>query len=142
MRVKYSESIEYKALTLLKAIRGSAILREDFEGLGSYRQISRAINKLIEEKKLVKIGKGIYAKAYLSKYSTTPLIKNGVDSTLRAALKRLNIDFEPGSAEKEYNQGKTTQVPIRNIVRLKSRCRRRIGYINSELFFEKNINAK
>ena len=142
MRVKYSESIEYKALNRLKAVRGSAVLRKDFDGLGSYRQISRAINKLIEEKKLVKIGAGIYAKAYLSKYSDTPLIKNGADSTLRAALKRLSIAFEPGSAEKEYNEGKTTQVPVRNIVRLKSRCRRRIGYKNSELIFEKSINAK
>lgn len=142
MRVKYSESIECKSLNRLKAIRGSAVLRKDFDGLGSYRQISRALNKLIEEKKLVKIGAGIYAKAYLSKYSNTPLIKNGTDATLRAALKRLEIQYEPGSAEKAYNEGKTTQVPVRNIVRLKSRCRRRLGYKNSELIFEKNINAK
>lgn len=142
MRIKYSESIEYKALNRLKAIRGSAVLRNDFEGLGSYRQISRAISKLIEEKKLVKIGTGIYAKAYISKYSSTPLIKNGTDSTLRAALKRLGIAYESGSAEKAYNEDKTTQVPARNIVRLKSRCRRRIGYKNSELIFEKDINAK
>ena len=142
MRVKYSESIEYKALNRLKMIRSSVALRKDFNGLGSYRQVSRALNRLIEEKKLVKVGKGIYAKAYLSKYSNTPLIKNGVDITLRSALKRLGVTFEPGSAEKEYNEGKTTQVPIRNVVRLKNRCRRRIGYMNSELIFEKNINAK
>lgn len=142
MRVKYSESIEYKALSRLKAIRGSVVLRKDFNDLGSYRQISRVLKELITEKKLVKIGTGIYAKAYLSKYSDIPLIKNGTDITLRNALKRLGIAYEPGSAEKEYNEGKTTQVPVRNIVRLKSRCRRRIGYKNSELIFEKNINAK
>src|SRR3989338_1950261 len=142
MRVKYSESIEYKALNRLKSIRGGAVLRKDFNDLGSYRQVSRAIKKLIDGKKLVKIGTCIYAKAYLSKYSDTPLIKNGSDSTLREALKRLGIAFEPDSAEKDYNEGKTTQVPVRNIVRLKSRCRRRIGYKNSALIFEKNINAK
>lgn len=142
MKVKYEESIEFKALNRLKAIRGSVVLRKDFNNLGSYRQISRALNNLIAEKKLVKIGTGIYAKAYLSKYTDIPLIKNGTDSTLRAALKRLGITYEPGSAEKAYNEGKTTQVPARNIVRLKSRCRRRIGYKNSELIFEKNINAK
>ena len=142
MRVKYQDSIEYKALTRLKSIRGSVVLRKDFNDLGSYRQISRAITKLIDEKKLVKIGAGIYAKAYLSKYSSTPIIKNGVDTTLRSALKRLGVTYEPGSAEKEYNEGKTTQVPVRNIVRLKTRCRRRLGYKNSELIFEKNINAK
>jgi Family of unknown function (DUF6088) len=142
MRTKYQESIEYKALILLKATRGSVVLRKDFKGIGSYRQISRALNKLISEKKLVKIGTGIYAKSYLSKYSEIPLVKNGTDITLRAALKRLGVAYEPGSAEKDYNEGKSTQVPVRNIVKLKSRCRRRIGYRNSELIFEKKINAK
>jgi hypothetical protein len=142
MKVKYQESLEYKALNRLKSIRGSVVLRQDFNDLGSYRQISRVLNKLIHEKKLVKIGVGIYAKAYLSKYSNIPLIKNGVDPTLREALKRLGVTYKPGSAEQEYNEGKTTQVPVRNIVRLKSRCLRRIGYKNSELIFEKNINAK
>jgi len=142
MRVKYVDSIEYKALNRIKKVRGTVVLRKDFDGLGSYRQVSRAINNLIEEKKLVKIGTGIYAKAYLSKYSNIPLIKNGTDITLRKALKRLGVDFEPGSAEKEYNEGKTTQIPVHNVVRLKSRCRRRIGYGNSELIFEKKINAK
>jgi len=142
MRVKYTDSIEYKALNRLKKIRGSAVLRKDFDGLGSYRQISRAINKLIEGKKLVKIGAGVYAKAYVSKYSDTPLIKNGSHSTLREALKRLGIAFDPGTAEKNYNEGKSTQVPVRNIVKLKSRCRRRLGYRNNLLVFEGKINAK
>ena len=105
-------------------------------------QFIRDNPELVAEKKLVKIGTGIYAKSYLSKYSSTPLIKNGTDPTLREALKRLGVAYEPGSAEKDYNEGKTTQVPVRNIVKLKNRCRRRIGYKNSELIFEKNINAK
>ncbi len=142
MKVKYEESIEYKALRRLKAIRGTVVLREDFNDLDSYRQISLALNKLITAKKLVKIGAGIYAKAYTSKFTDIPLIKNGTDSTLRKALKRLGVAYESGSAEKEYNEGKTTQIPVRNIVKLKSRCRRKIGYRNSELIFEKNINAK
>ncbi len=112
-------------------------MRKDLNNLGSYRQVSRAINKLIAEKRLVKIGAGIYAKAYLSKYSNIPLIKNGTDAALREALKRLGIDFEPVTAEKEYNEGTSTQAPVRNIVKLKSRCRRRIAYKKNELIFEK-----
>lgn len=81
-------------------------------------------------------------KAYVSKYTDIPLIKNGADSIFREALKRLNVAFEPGSAEQNYNAGKTTQVPVGNVVRLKSRCRRRIGYGNIKLVFEKKINAK
>ncbi len=142
MRTKYQESIEYKAINRLKSIQGSVMLRKDFSDLGSYRQISRVIKNLIIEKKLVKISAGIYAKAYSSKYTDIPLIKNGADSSLREALKRLNVSYELSNAEKEYNEGKTTQIPVRNMVRLKKRCRRRIAYRNSELLFEKNINAK
>lgn len=142
MRVKYPDSIEYQALNRLKAIRGSVVLRQNFNDLGSYRQISRVLKQLITAKKLVKISAGIYAKAYVSKYTDIPLIKNGVDATLREALKRLNVAFEPGSAEQDYNAGKTTQIPAGNVVRLKSRCRRRIGYGKSKLIFEKKINAK
>lgn len=79
---------------------------------------------------------------WISKYSDIPLIKNGTDSTLREALKRLGIAYEPGSAEMDYYLRKSTQAPVRNIVRLKSRCRRRIAYRKSELIFEKQINAK
>lgn len=142
MKVKYIDSTEYKAVNRLKRIRSSVVLRTDFEGLGSYRQISRILKKFIIEKKLVKIGSGLYARAFISKYSNLPLIKNSTDSTLRVALVRLGITYEPGTAEKEYNEGKTTQVPVRNIVRLKNRCRRRIGYLNSQLIFEGNINAR
>lgn len=142
MKVKYSDSIECSALNRLKSIRTNVVLRKDFNDLGSYRQISRILEKLIREKKLIKIGAGLYAKAYLSKYADIPLVKNGIDSTFREALTRLGIAYEPGSAEQDYNSGKSTQVPVSNIVKLKSRCRRRIGYKNSELIFEKKINAK
>ena len=131
-----------KALNRLKRIRGTIVLRQDFEGLGSYRQISRILSRLLEKKKLVRIGAGVYAKAYISKYTGIPLIKNGVDFALREALNRLGVVFEPGSAEQAYNSGKTTQIPAANIVKLKSRCRRHLGYGHSTLIFEKNINAK
>jgi len=142
MRVKYSESIQCKALTRLKAIRGDVVLRKNFADLGSYRQVSRALKNLVLEKKLIKISAGIYAKTYTSKYTDIPLIKSGIDATFRRALQCLGVAYEPGSAEKDYNEGKTTQIPVRNIVKLKSRCRRRIAYGNSELIFERNINAK
>lgn len=141
MRVKYSESIEFKAITRINKMRSNIILRKDLDNLGSYRQISRALNSLILKKKLVKIGSGLYAKTEISEYSKIPLLKNG-DITLREALTRLNIKFDAGTAEKEYNAGKSTQVPIKNIVKLKSRCRRKIGYKNNKLYYENNTNAK
>ncbi len=142
MRVKYLESIGCKVWERIKSIRENVFLRQNFNDLGSYRQVSRALDRLIAQKKIVRIGAGVYAKAYLSPYSDIPLIKGGIDAALREALKCLDIIYESGSLEEEYNTGKSTQIPIRNIVRLKKRCRRQIGYQNSKLFFENNINAK
>lgn len=50
MKVKYQDSIECKARNRLKAIRGSVVLRQDFNDLGSYRQISRVLKELVAEK--------------------------------------------------------------------------------------------
>lgn len=142
MRTAYKDSLECKALARLNRMRGNVMLRRDLDGLGSHSQITRIIKKFITDKKLVKIGFGIYAKAYTSKYTDTPLIKGGVDSAFYNALKKLDVSFESGSAEKEYTAGLTTQIPAKNVIRLKSRCRRQISYEKIRLIFEKNINAR
>jgi hypothetical protein len=142
MRVTYKNSIEYRALELIGQIPSKILLRKDFLAIGSYRQVNRVLHKLILQKKLVKIGFGVYAKAYQSEFIAEPLIEDGFDIVSREALNRLKIAWEPGSAERAYNSGKSQQVPMQNIVRLKSRFRRKIAYANRRLYFEGDINAK
>src|SRR3990167_5804664 len=142
MRVRYQESIEYKALKRLKRIRGSVVLRQDFEDLGSYRQISRVFKVLMDENKLVKIGAGIYAKAYLSEMLDIPLIQGGFDQACKEALTKKGIQWELSTAAQEYNAGLTTQVPVRTSVRLKSRYRGTLSFGKRKLIVEKKINAR
>lgn len=142
MRVTYENSLEYQILQLLEQSSHNVLLRKDFAHLGSYRQISRMLNKLINQKKLVKIGFGVYAKAYESKYSDQPLIVDGFDVISREVLDRLGAKWEPSSAEQDYNTTKTQQVPVHNFVRLKTRFRRHLEYANRQLHFEGNINAR
>lgn len=142
MKVTYAKSVEKKVLDRVKTLKGNIILRKDLKNVGTYRQISRVINKLIKSNKIVRLSLGVYARAYTSKFTNIPLIKGGVDSTLRKVLDRLDVEYEPSSVEKAYNAGKTTQVPGKNIVRLKKRCRRKIGYGKNQLVFENNTNAK
>src|SRR6185312_3193539 len=131
----YQKSLKFKVLDRIKQLSGNVVLRKEIADMGSPRQISRCLKDLIAMGELVKIGYGIYAKAYTSKYTDTPLIKGGIDSAMRDALKCLGIAYEPGSAERKYNEGKSTQVPVKNIVKLKNRCRRCISYKNSRLIF-------
>ena len=142
MRVQYQDSIEYKAIQRLKKIRGTVVLRQDFEDLGSYRQISRVFKVLIDNNKLVKIGAGVYAKAYLSEMLNIPIIQGGFGQACKEALTRKGIKWELGTAAKEYNAGLTTQVPVRTTVRLKSRYRGTLSYGGRKLVMEKKINAR
>lgn len=143
MRVKYKDSLECKAVAHLNRMRSNIVLRRDFDRLGgSYSQTTRIFKKFITEKRIVRLGVGIYAKAYASQYTDKPLIKGGIDSAFNETLKKLGVSFDSGTAEKEYNSGLTTQIPARKVIRLKSRFRRQIAYGKAHLIFEKNINAK
>lgn len=142
MTVKYKDSIEYKALRRIKKIRSNVVLRQDLIDLGSYRQVSRIFKKLIDDNKLVKIGAGIYAKAYLSEMLNVPIIQGGFDQACKEALTKKGIQWELSTAAQEYNAGRTTQVPVRTSVRLKSRYRGTLSFGKRKLIAEKQINAR
>lgn len=142
MTVKYKDSIEYKALQRIKKIRSNVVLRHDLIDLGSYRQVSRVFKKLMDDNKLVKIGAGIYAKAYLSEMLNAPIIQGGFDQACKEALTKKGIQWELSTAAQEYNAGRTTQVPVRTSVRLKSRYRGTLSFGKRKLIVEKKINAR
>jgi len=138
----YQNSLKFKALDRIRQIPGNIVLREDIEDMGSPRQISRCFKTLVEMGELVKIGYGIYAKAYRSESIDRPIIKGGFGQACKEALTKLGIEWNPGSAEQKYNAGLSTQIPVRTIVQLKSRYRGRMNYGNRKLIVEKGINAR
>ena len=138
----YQNSLKFKVLARIKETRSNVVLREDIEDMGSPRQISRCFKDLVEMGELVKIGYGIYAKAYVSKTLNKPVIQNGFGQACKEALTKKGIKWEPGSAEQAYNAGASTQVPVRTIIQLKSRYRGHLSYGNRKLIVEKGINAK
>ncbi len=142
MTVKYKDSIEYKALLRIKKIRSNVVLRQDLMDLGSYRQVSRVFKKMMDDNKLVKIGAGVYAKAYLSEMLNVPIIQGGFEQACKEALTKKGIEWELSTAAQEYNAGRTTQVPVRTSVRLKSRYRGTLSFGKRKLIAEKQINAR
>lgn len=138
-----SSKLEILKANILKRIQnmpGNVILRREINSIDSPSQISRCIRALIEAKELVKIGHGIYAKSYISKYVDRPIIKGGADAAWLEALTKLGVRWELGSAAQAYNAGLTTQVPVRMIVRLKSRFRGNLSYSGRKLIIEKGNN--
>ena len=142
MAKRYKNSFSEKMLGCIEKMRKNVILRKDVKRLGSSRQVSRALKTLIEDGKLVKLGYGIYAKAELSEYIDRPIISVGFTEACIETLNRLKVDWELNQATKDYNSGKSQQVPARFEVRLKSRFRREISYGSRSLRLEGMIYAK
>lgn len=141
-KAPWKQSLKLQMLERIQAIPGNVVLRSDIKELGSSRQVSRGLEALTNLGELVKIAYGVYAKAFRSPYLDKPVIKAGFGVACKEALNKLGVEWEPGQAEKDYNAGLSTQVPMRTIVRLKTRTRRHFADGNNKLFIEKNINAK
>lgn len=142
MTKRYKGSFRSKILAYIQDMQSDVILRSEINALGEPRQVSRALKALVEDSILIKIGVGIYAKATSTKYLNTPIIKGGFTNACLQALDKLNVQWEPGQAVKDYNEGRSQQVPVRFVVRLKSRCRRQFNYRGRPLIIERKINAK
>jgi hypothetical protein len=138
----YQNSLKFKALDRIKKMSANVVLRDDIEDMGSPRQVSRCFKGLVEMGELVKIGYGIYAKAYISQTLNKPVIQGGFGQVCKEALTKLGVNWEPGSTEQAYNAALSTQVPARTIIQLKSRYRGHLSYGNRKLIVEKGINAK
>ena len=52
-------------------------------------------------------------------------------------LRKLGVQVVPSSAERDYNSGKSTQVPTGRVIGVKGRVVRRIGYNGRYVSFEK-----
>lgn len=133
MKVAFNRSITFKVLKRIERLSGDVILRSDVANIATPRQISRALNRLINSGYITKLGYGIYAKLTRSKVTQSRYLKDGVLPTMRAALNRLNIRWEPSQEEQDYQAGKSTQIPANPSTKLIDRFRRQLRYRDMEL---------
>ncbi len=115
----------------------NVFLRGDFEKLGSYDGVGRALRQMIRSGKLVQIGYGLYAKAELSPFSGKPAPVVGIKRLATEALGRLGKSVKPSSFEQAYNSARSTQVPTGRTIAVKDRVRRRIGYDGKYVILER-----
>ena len=116
-----------------------AFLTREFTKLGGEDQVVRALRELVNDGRLVKLGYGVYGRAVKSRLSGQPMLysRDGFAGVARQALDKLGVDWEPTEAERAYNEGRSTQVPVNPVVRVKSRFSRHLRYRNTELVLEK-----
>jgi hypothetical protein len=106
------------------ARKGDAVfLPREFVDLGGEDQILRALRELVREGRLIRLGYGVYARAERSKLTGQPILAgpDGFVGASRAALNKLGVKWEPTEWERAYNEGRSTQVPVNAVVRVKGR---------------------
>lgn len=121
-------TLKMKMLLRMSLKKDVVFTRDDFKDLGGYDQIGRALLRLTKEKKLIKIGYGLYAKAKISPINGQLVPKLPLPSLAREALSKLKVETYSAEASKDYNSGKSTQVPTGRVIAVKDRVVRKIGY--------------
>jgi hypothetical protein len=120
--------------------KGDAVfLPREFADLGGEDQVLRALRRLTEDGRLVRLGYGVYGRAVKSRLSGKPVLYSagGFSGAARQALDKLGVEWEPTEAERAYNEGRSTQIPVNPVVRVKGRFRRHLRYGNAELILER-----
>ena len=114
-------------------------LTREFKKLGGEDQVLRALRALVRDGQLVRLGYGVYGRATVSRLSGKPMLnsREGFSSVARQALDKLGVKWEPTRAERAYNEGRSTQVPVNPVVRVKGRFSRHLRYGRSEPVLER-----
>ena len=130
-------TLEEKVLLRVSLKRGSVFVRDDFMDLGEYDQVGRVLRQLVAKKKLIKIGYGLYAKAKPSTLSKEIIPQAPLPTLAREALAKLKVKTGLSVYDKEYNSGKSTQVPTGRVIAVQSRITRKIGYNGVYIGYER-----
>ena len=132
-------TLKQKMETRIATMPEDIFLPREFGDLGGEDQVLRSLRGLVRDGKLVRLGYGVYSRAVISRVSGEPILysSSGFNGAIRQALTKLGVKWEPTEAEKAYNAGLSTQIPVNPAVRIKGRFSRRLRYRNTEMKIER-----
>lgn len=118
--------------------KDNVFLTREFTDLGGEDQVIRALRGLVRDGQLVKLGYGVYGRAFRSRLSNKPVLynPNGFVGAARETLTKLGISWEPSNAERAYNEGRSTQIPVNAVIHINGRFSRKLSNGNMELIIE------
>ncbi|AUT64871.1 DUF6088 family protein [Paraburkholderia terrae] len=131
--------VEDRIVRSIAQRKGPVVLRSEVAPLGSSTQVGRVLSKLVDQGRLVRVSKGVFAKTRLNKFTGKPTPAGTFEVIAAETFRKLKVEVLPGKLTKEYNSGKTTQIPMDSVVSTgKRRISRKIQVGNREVKYEKN----
>jgi len=137
--MRQRKTLRERVETRIARKRDNVFLTREFIDLGGSDQVLRVLRGLVRDKRLVRLGYGVYGRAIISRLSGEPVLYSpaGFIGAARQALDKLGVKWEPTEWERAYNKRKSTQVPVNPSVRVKGRFSRRLRDGNTELIIER-----
>src|ERR1700730_7457426 len=89
----------------------AVFLPREFAALGGEDQVLRALRRMTEDGRLIRLGYGVYGRAVKSRLSGEPMLYSagGFSGAARQALDKLGVAGEPTEAERAYNNRRPPQ---------------------------------
>ena len=137
--MRREQTLRQKVLARMAEQKEDVFLPREFADIGGEDQVLRALRGLVRDGQLIRLGYGVYGRAFRSSLSGQPIL-NSPDSFVsasRQALTKLGVQWEPTQAETDYNERRSTQIPANAAVRIKGRFSRRLSYQGRDLIIER-----
>lgn len=132
-------TVREKIVAKIRKSSAPVFLRSEFDRLGDYRQVSRAMREVAASGMIVRVGYGLYARARPSTINgepvpTQPLLNIGLE-----AMRKMGVVAEVGNDAKALSEGRSTQVPMLPVINVgKSRVSRKISVGKRQVVYEKS----
>lgn len=136
--MRRKRTLKEKILLRISLKKDKVFTRNDFDKLGGYDQIGRALKQLVESDIIIKIGYGLYTKTRVSPITGTTTIQEPLVELAKEALKKLGVKYYSSQSISLYNAGRSTQVPTGRTIAVSTRISRKISYNGASISYERN----
>ena len=135
-----AQTLKQKIEERIAQSNDNVFLTREFADLAGASQVLRVLRQMITDKKLIRMGYGVYARAFASRLTDRPVIRceGGFIAAARQALDKLGVAWEFTAAQLAYNEGRSTQVPVNPAVQITGRFLRKLKVGKVELRIERD----
>jgi hypothetical protein len=130
-------TLEERIMLRISLKKDSVFLRNDFEDLGGYDQVGCALRLLTRKGKIAKLGYGVYTKLKKSVLTGKLITCKPLPVLAKEALDKLGVELATSTLTKDYNEGRSTQVPTGRLIGVKGRVSRKLGFEGTYVYYDR-----